>query len=393
MPTPSLTPTSTPFFLNFPAKIFEFSNITLCILSINFKVKASGTAPVVFSTGSILANDGKGTNILAGMNNASLILKAVIAPAVIETPKVITTVSGTFEISEIERNDLTDPVVSFKFNANYKSPGVDHYEIQIDNGVKKIWQANNTSTYQTGVLNYGTHTITVRAFDHNGNFLTDSATFTIKALNAPIITDYQSKISNRDNINIAGKTEYENAKVKILLAQGDNEPKDYKVESDHNGNFVYIILDKLTDGIYTLQAQVIDTRGAMSDLSDKLTINVSPTQLTQVSSQATFLLSVIIPLTALVFLFVFIIWYTWRKFRATHRKLNSKIIGVEHSIHKAFELLKEDVQDQVKMLEHARTKRQLTAEEDKIIKHFKEDLEDTERFIKKEIEGLEKEVE
>jgi len=39
------------------------------VLRINFKVKKTGSANVVFSAGSILANDGQGTNILAGFNN------------------------------------------------------------------------------------------------------------------------------------------------------------------------------------------------------------------------------------------------------------------------------------------------------------------------------------
>lgn len=44
------------------------------------------------------------------------------------------------------------------------------------------------------------------------------------------------------------------------------------------------------------------------------------------------------------------------------------------------------------MLERAKSKRQLTIEEDKIIKRFKADLDDTERFIKKEIESLERKM-
>ena len=40
------------------------------MISINFKTKAAGDAVVSFSSGSILANDGKGTNILSGFGNA-----------------------------------------------------------------------------------------------------------------------------------------------------------------------------------------------------------------------------------------------------------------------------------------------------------------------------------
>lgn len=41
------------------------------IVQINFKAKNSGNATISFSSGSVLANDGKGTNILAGMSGAT----------------------------------------------------------------------------------------------------------------------------------------------------------------------------------------------------------------------------------------------------------------------------------------------------------------------------------
>lgn len=47
------------------------------VLKINFKVKKAGSAAVIFSAGSILANDGKGTNILAGFNNGKFTLGGV----------------------------------------------------------------------------------------------------------------------------------------------------------------------------------------------------------------------------------------------------------------------------------------------------------------------------
>ncbi len=383
--------TNTAGTVNFEGIIFNpgFTGSSGKILSINFKVKTIGTAPIVFSTGSILANDGKGTNILTGMQNASLTLKAVVTPTVTETLKVV---PGTFKIYEVGKSGSINPQASFKFDASYKSPGVDHYEVKIDNRTPIIWKADSTNIYQTEVLNYGQHIIIAKAFDKNGNFLIDSVEFTINALEAPVITDHQPEMSSRDTLKITGQTKYANAKVKILLAQGYNEPKGYEIEGDDNGNFTYIVPDKLADGIYTLQAQVINAYGAMSDLSDELTINVTPTQLTQVSSQATKLLSTIVPLMALIFLFIFIVWYIYQKFKIAHSRFNKKVSGIEHSIHKAFELLKEDMRDQIRMLERARTKRQLTVEEDKIIKHFKEDLEDTEKFIRREIQSLEKEV-
>jgi copper homeostasis protein CutC len=59
-------------------------------------------------------------------------------------------------------------------------------------------------------------------------------------------------------------------------------------------------------------------------------------------------------------------------------------------LHKAFDLLKDDIQEQIRTLEKTRTKRQLTAEEQKIIKQLKKNLNDVENFVKKEIEDIDK---
>ena len=58
------------------------------IITANFKVKAAGIAPISFSSGSVLANDGKGTNILASLGSASFSLGEQITPEV-ETPSVV----------------------------------------------------------------------------------------------------------------------------------------------------------------------------------------------------------------------------------------------------------------------------------------------------------------
>ena len=74
------------------------------------------------------------------------------------------------------------------------------------------------------------------------------------------------------------------------------------------------------------------------------------------------------------------------------KRLRGEVREAEQALHKAFNLLKENISEQIKMLEKTRTKRELTEEEEKIIHHLKENLDSAEKFIKKEIEDIEKEV-
>lgn len=55
------------------------------IITITFKVNAPGQADLRFANGSILANDGEGTNILEGFNQGRYTLNAKSAPVVLET--------------------------------------------------------------------------------------------------------------------------------------------------------------------------------------------------------------------------------------------------------------------------------------------------------------------
>ena len=72
--------------------------------------------------------------------------------------------------------------------------------------------------------------------------------------------------------------------------------------------------------------------------------------------------------------------------------MKKEVREAEKVLHHAFDLLKEAIREQIKMLEKTKTKRQLTEEEERIIERLKKDLDDAEKSVRKEIEDIEKEV-
>jgi hypothetical protein len=56
------------------------------MIDVRFRVRRTGSAAVSFSSGSVLANDGAGTNILSGMSGGSYILKEAAAAPVTPPP-------------------------------------------------------------------------------------------------------------------------------------------------------------------------------------------------------------------------------------------------------------------------------------------------------------------
>ena len=107
------------------------------------------------------------------------------------------------------------------------------------------------------------------------------------------------------------------------------------------------------------------------------------------TSAAITILALIIALFAV--LLGYIIWRV-NNVNNKKKKLQEGVREAEGALHKAFDMLREDISEQILMLKKAQTQRQLTEEEEKIIKQLRKDLDDAEKFVRKEIEDIEKEV-
>ncbi len=303
--------------------------------------------------------------------------------------QIDTTKPANFDITEIERTDPTDPNAKFTFNAMDVTSGIDHYEVQIDNNPAEIWTDDGSHIYTAPAEEGGTHTLIAKAFDKAGNFLANSVQFTIQPLEAPVITNYPTEINSGDILTINGTSKYPNSEADLFLQNENGTTQTYTSKTDSDGNFTAISDNRLKTGLYTVWMGITDSRGAKSTPSEKVTINVKSPAFITIGTLAVNFLAVMIPLIALILLLIFLLWYAWRKFFIIGDKLKKETREAEDALHKAFDLLKESVQEQVSVLEKVKNKRQLTEEEERINRHLKKDLEDAESYIRKEIEDIE----
>ncbi len=463
-------------------------------ISITFKTKAAGNAPLTLSSASALANDGKGTNILTGMGDANFSIGTVqpgaseiITPAEVSgTPaapeissqthpnpnkwyaqnsakftwdlpsgvtgartsvgriaQAIPTMTYIPAISSKEVTDLANGiwyfsvrlrnaqgwggVSHFRFQIDSQPPepfkikfidgnetenprptamfdtidtlsGIDYYKIKTGEGEFFSLSVNEVvakNPYTLPLQAPGKRSILVQAFDKAGNYTTDVAEFVIDALSTPIITEYPKELQSGEILSIKGKTKYPDAQINIWLQHEKDDAKSYSVKSDKDGKFTFVADDRLSSGIYAVWAEVIDARGAKSNPSEKVTISIGQPTFLKVGSWAIGFLAVVIPLVVLVFALLFIIWYGWHKFGSFRKKLGKirkEVHEAESALHRAFDLIKEDIRSQIKLLEKTKTKRQLTGEEEKIIKQLRKDLDNAEMIVRKEIEDIEKEI-
>lgn len=84
------------------------------VMTVKFKAKAAGTAQVSFTSGAVLANDGKGTNILASMGSGSYTISPKVDAPKSEEPTSTKTseakTTKTQEEKEIER-EYNKPII------------------------------------------------------------------------------------------------------------------------------------------------------------------------------------------------------------------------------------------------------------------------------------------
>jgi len=102
-------------------------------------------------------------------------------------------------------------------------------------------------------------------------------------------------------------------------------------------------------------------------------------------------LTILIPLLALILFLIFLLWHGWQKFSILKLKAAKELRLAKKAFQKEVEKSKKDIQKRIEILELNRASRRLVDEtEGKIIEQLKKDLDDIEKFGKKEIKDTEK---
>jgi len=460
------------------------------MISINFTTRAAGDAVVSFSSGSVLANDGEGTNILSGFGNARFNIesenqalpapisttpassaKTPPAPMIyssthpdpnkwynISNPRFswslaedITGVSflindkplsnpgpasdglisekqfenniedgiwyfhlclknsrgwgaishfrfnidarvpADFTINFSSKEELLKDGLKAKFSANDDLSGINRFEVKIDNYEMMLFPDSESKTYDLPVLDPGKHNVAVKVFDNAGNFTADFKEIKIEALDPPEIKEYSSELTTNSFLVVKGST-YPNASLEIWIQKNTEMPVSHKMNTDEYGNFVFIDEHKSEVGVYKLWIEAVNELGFKTEKSKEIFISVQESNLSKLKAVVTDLMVIVSILISSVLFLAFFVLFMIKKIKLSKRKLRKEVHEAEDSLEKAFSALYEDMAEQLESLEKIGSKRELTKEEEKIKKKFKDNLKIAENFIRKEIEDIEKEI-
>jgi hypothetical protein len=466
------------------------------VLTVSFKANAAGSPKVSFTSGSVLAADGKGTNVLTSMNGGSFTVTAAAstpAPEVVEyvppanTPgapqikssthpdsdawyaaknaalswdlpagvsAVRTLLDGNasaiptkvydepithidladldegvsyfhlqfknadgwgkvahyrlavdsekpdaFDISLPEGADLSNPIQTLRVAAHDATSAVRRFKVQID-GKDPIELSDETgsSTITLPALEPGYHTTVIEAFDEAGNSIIGSFSFTISSFDKPMFTEYPSQI-NEEVIPVIKGTTRPNAAVTVTLAElglgvsAESSVKKYELQSDGNGEFVFIPDGRLSEGVYELTAVATDQYGAKSGVSEPIRIAVEQPGYIRIGSFVVSVLSVVVPLFALLILFFLGLWFLFLRLRSLRRGVSREAHEALAILSSEFSALQEALSKQKEALEKARKTGKLTKAESTLFTEISAALDASRKRVSKEVSDVEDLVE
>ncbi len=288
-----------------------------------------------------------------------------------------------------------DDYVELSLQAKDRTSGVYSYNVSFaGNLVGETNAVNGSSDTVTRLvipaLPSGQRELLVRAYDRAGNFTDKTITVEAPALKVPQITTYSEVITKGDQLEVQGTT-YPKGDVRIFIQPEDEKVQSYVVKANDAGAFVF-----KSDGIDHIgltSVWVVATRGdaVHSDPSARVYTRVNKSVVVRAGLKAIEALSVIIPLSVLVLLFMFTTYYGFHKFRIMRRRLIRDLEKTEDESEKIFEVIKDDVKNSIQLFKRLSARRKVSDEEKEILQTLAKDVEQAEQYFEKRIEKIEKE--
>ena len=296
-----------------------------------------------------------------------------------------------FEVTVEEGNETDNPQPTLLFEAIDDLSGLSHYEVKIGEGDFSTVSVEEVehNPYKMPVQGSGKHSIVVKAVDKAGNSTLAMTEVNILPIESPVITDYPESLLPADVLSFSG-TALSDINVLAYVQQRGEEATVQSVQSDENGHWSYTYDRPVEKGIYKIWAQTVDKRGAQSLPTEKITIKVGVSILFKIGEMILDHMVVVVSLLSVLAIIVFGSLYFWQQSRRFLRKLRKETSEAEEALHNAFDALKEDVEEQLDLLNKVKSKRDLTKEEEKIRKNLNKNLSVAEKYIAKEITDIKK---
>jgi len=361
-----------------------FSGSSGKIFQIVFRAKKAGIASVGFFEGSVLAADGKGTNILSSKTGGAYTFKEIIIasppPRVYsdshpasadwysdsnpsfswEMPSSATAVKLLLNsspsavptylfgpITEKQFSDIPDGVlylhVSYKDQKGWSQVGhkkimidtkpPDSFEIEVQKNEKVVllFKAEDDlsgidyfkgeitapqeepvefetkdSSFEIESLLPGKYMVKAWAFDKAGNSASTSLDVVVEKVYAPEITFWPEEIYPGQFLALKGSSVYPETIVSVYVQKGTETERKFDIETDEQGNWVFIDDAALEKGVYRIWAD-LEIDEIKSDQSEVINIEVEEMTTLGMDSITLFLATLFLALITIVISMIILI--------------------------------------------------------------------------------------
>jgi len=273
-----------------------------------------------------------------------------------------------------------------ELNAEDATSGIDYYTMQIDdNQILKIKKSELVENeYSLPVLKQGNHNLIVIAYDKAGNQREASLDFRSPFITIPSIALSSNSIIKGETVIISGKTDYGDNQVEITFNLEGRDIKKYTQAPSSDGSFSFTTERVDAVGSISIWAENVFENSVRSQPSQKLYLKVDE----PVAVKVTFALFWLILIIILFTILLFILYEGWHKFFGLKKEINHELESVAKDTHKAVLLLKEELDNQLGVLEKAKVDRSLNKKEEIIFKEIQKNVSDIDSFIEKKLKKL-----
>ena len=301
--------------------------------------------------------------------------------------QIDTEAPSSLKASFPDSNITTNQTPSVLVLAEDALSGIGKITMSIDNGQAVVFPVDPSNIYHLPKQNSGNHTVVVNAIDNAGNTSTVSLDFTIQTISPPVITEYTKKVDFDNKFKIIGAT-YPKSVVEVTLLDADGQTFTSQVTSNDTGVFTLLWDKSLGQGVYEMKARVLDGRGSMSDYTETRVVIVERMVLIRFGIFVMNWLSVILIVIVATLSISATLWYSFLQFSRFRRKVKRKLSEVENTLRVNVQALRLDTEEFHEILVKAERKRELTKEEQMILKKFKKRLEIVEKEIENKLEKV-----
>lgn len=284
--------------------------------------------------------------------------------------------------------------------------GIDHIAISVDHGTATTYALATSSLYTAPRQTPGKHSLIITAVDKAGNTSIQSIDYSIVPIATPAVLDFTKNLTTNERLTLSGVT-YPRVTVEAAVTlrskstgfslsslfsraeSADSEPMVETTTSDDTGKYTLIWPKPFDPGIYELKARIIDQKGAPSEYTDGKVIVVENITLIRVGAFVMNWLSLILILILAGIAMVATGWYGLLHFGRFRRKVHTRLQDTKDSLRAQSQGIRRDFEEHRTLLLKTKKKRELTKEEQAILKKFNKRIEALSKEIDEKLSGIE----